>query len=108
MKLRFFGPSMALMFATIGSGAFAQANGEATSASTIPYFASNCFNCHGTDGLSKVAIPSLAGKNKALFIEQMKGFKTGTLAASIMPQLAKGYTDEEIEVLADFFAQQTP
>ncbi|MBL8489275.1 MAG: c-type cytochrome [Rhodocyclaceae bacterium] len=74
----------------------------------LPYFAGNCFNCHGTDGRGKSAIPPLAGKDRTLFVEQMKGYRTGTLQATIMHQLAKGYTDEEIAVLADWFAKQKP
>ena len=36
----------------------------------------------------------------------MKEFKQGTKPATVMTQLAKGYTDEQIEVLAGWFAAQ--
>ncbi|EXI71532.1 MAG: Flavocytochrome c cytochrome subunit [Candidatus Accumulibacter sp. SK-11] len=36
----------------------------------------------------------------------MKAFKNGTRPATIMHQLAKGYTDEEIAILAEYFAKQ--
>lgn len=71
-----------------------------------PYFAANCFNCHGTDGKTKGAIPPLAGRERAVLEETLKAFKDGTKQATIMHQLAKGYTDEEIALLADFFSQQ--
>ncbi|HJW03281.1 MAG TPA: c-type cytochrome [Azospira sp.] len=77
-----------------------------TAAAPAPYFAANCFNCHGTDGRSHAAIPALAGKEAAYIAESMKGFKDGSRPATIMHQLAKGYTDEEIAVLADYFAKQ--
>jgi sulfide dehydrogenase cytochrome subunit len=71
-----------------------------------PYFAANCANCHGTDGRAVSAIPPLAGRDRAYLEETMKAFKTGARPATIMHQLAKGYTDEEIAVLAEYFAKQ--
>lgn len=70
------------------------------------YFVANCFNCHGTEGNAKSAIPTIAGRDKAYLEEALKAFKAGTKQATIMHQLAKGYTDEEIAVLADYFSRQ--
>lgn len=72
----------------------------------FPYFVANCFNCHGTEGNAKSAIPTIAGRDKAYLEEALKAFKAGTKQATIMHQLAKGYTDEEIAVLADYFSRQ--
>lgn len=72
----------------------------------VPYFAANCANCHGTDGKAASAIPALAGRDRAYLEETMQAFKTGARPATIMHQLAKGYSDEEIAVLADYFAKQ--
>jgi len=38
----------------------------------------------------------------------MLAFKSGTRPATIMHQLAKGYTDEQIRLLATYFASQQP
>jgi cytochrome subunit of sulfide dehydrogenase len=70
------------------------------------YIAANCANCHGTEGRSAGGIPSLAGYSRDQFIRTMKEYKDGTRPASIMHQLSKGYTDEQIEQLATFFASQ--
>jgi sulfide dehydrogenase cytochrome subunit len=75
-------------------------------AGRTPYFAANCANCHGTDGRAVSAIPPLAGRDRAYLEESMKAFKTGARPATIMHQLARGYTDEEITVLAEYFAKQ--
>jgi cytochrome subunit of sulfide dehydrogenase len=72
------------------------------------YLAANCANCHGTTGLAKGAMPSLAGQQKTFIVEQMKAFRDGKRPATIMHQLAKGYTDQQIELVADFFSRQTP
>lgn len=71
-----------------------------------PYFAANCFNCHGTEGKTQGAIPALAGRDRAYLEESLKAFKAGSKQATIMQQLAKGYTDDEIAVLADYFSRQ--
>lgn len=70
------------------------------------YLAANCANCHGTLGVATGGLPSLAGLKKDYFIEQMKNFKEGKRPATIMHQLAKGYTDEQIAAMADFFSKQ--
>lgn len=71
-----------------------------------PYFVANCFNCHGTEGRSSGAIPALAGMNKDYFLEQIRLFKSGGRQATVMGQLAKGYTDEELAIAAEYFARQ--
>lgn len=68
--------------------------------------AANCANCHGTQGRAKGAMPSLAGMPKATIVEQMKAFRDGKRAGTIMPQLAKGYTDEQYELAAEYFSRQ--
>lgn len=71
-----------------------------------PYFVANCFNCHGTDGKASDAIPPLAGRDRAYLFTALQGYKDGSKPATIMHQLAKGYTDDEIGVLADYFSRQ--
>jgi cytochrome subunit of sulfide dehydrogenase len=70
------------------------------------YIAANCSNCHGTEGHAQAGMPSLAGMDAGYFTDQMKAFREGRRAATIMHQIAKGYTDEELEKLAVYFAAQ--
>jgi cytochrome subunit of sulfide dehydrogenase len=67
--------------------------------------AATCANCHGTAGRSvtKEVMP-LAGVPKEFIVSQMKAFKEGARPATIMHQLAKGYSDQQIEAIANFFA----
>jgi cytochrome subunit of sulfide dehydrogenase len=68
-----------------------------------------CANCHGTNGVAKDAIVGLAGRDKNYIIEQMKAFKDGKrtgAASTIMHQIAKGYTDEQVVAMAEFFSKQ--
>ena len=68
--------------------------------------AAACANCHGTNGVSQGGIPSLAGEPRAQISRLMQEFRAGKRPATIMHQLAKGYTDEQIEALAAYFSAQ--
>ena len=66
--------------------------------------ASTCFACHGNNGVSNGAIPSIAGLDKEYFVKTMKDFKSGARPASIMKRHAAGYTDAEFVAMGDYFA----
>jgi len=70
--------------------------------------AATCANCHGTQGraVEGAAVPGLAGMPAPYLIEQMKAFKAGTRPATVMHQLAKGYSDAQVEQIAAYFAAQ--
>ena len=51
-------------------------------------------------------VPALAGRPKDDLVRKMQDFKAGRLPGTIMPQLAKGYTDEQIDLIAGWFAAQ--
>ena len=70
--------------------------------------ASACANCHGTGGVSQGAMPRLAGWSQADLERSMLDYKGGRLQGTVMPQLAKGYTDEQITLIAGWFAAQKP
>lgn len=66
-----------------------------------------CAGCHGTHGGSAgPTMPSLAGQSKAAIVDAMKKFKSGERSATVMGRLAKGYSDEQIEMIGDFFSKQ--
>lgn len=65
--------------------------------------ASNCFQCHGTDG--RKGFEELAGKSASSIYEEMKEMQTKTLNKNIMNAHAKGYTDDEIRLIADYFSK---
>lgn len=66
----------------------------------------SCAACHGTNGHSVGGTPVLAGLKRDHFIKQLKDFKSGARPATVMHRHAKGYSDAEIEKLADYFAAQ--
>jgi cytochrome c553 len=97
----------------LSAGAWAQTPAPAPVAapsvatSTNPaYLAANCANCHGTQGNAQ-GMPSLAGLKANYINEQMRAFRDGKRTATIMHQLAKGYTDTQIDLIAGYFSAQT-
>lgn len=69
--------------------------------------ANTCVGCHGVNGISAgPAIPSIAGLSEAYFIDTMKAYREGTRPSTIMTRLAKGYTDQDIDDMAKYFAKQ--
>lgn len=71
--------------------------------------AATCTTCHGTDGRSVGGVPpSLAGKDRAVLLQQLLEFKSGKRPGTIMPQHAKGYTDAQLELIAGYFASVKP
>jgi len=71
--------------------------------------AATCANCHGTDGrVQGDAVRALAGMPAAALEQAMKDYKSGARTGTIMHQIAKGYTDDQIRVLALYFSAQRP
>ncbi|MEW5889012.1 MAG: c-type cytochrome [Pseudomonadota bacterium] len=68
--------------------------------------AATCANCHGTNGKSLGGIEPLAGIAKDTIVQKMKDFKSGAKPATIMHQISKGYSDQQIELIAAYFAAQ--
>lgn len=64
-----------------------------------------CIACHGANGLSIGAIPSLQGYPKEVIVSALDAFRADSRPATIMGHIAKGYTDEEIEALGEFFSR---
>jgi cytochrome c553 len=72
------------------------------------YLAGTCTNCHGPQGRSAGTVPSLAGMQAALLVERMAMFREGKQPATIMHQIAKGYSARDTEAIAAYFARQSP
>lgn len=86
---------------------FGLAAGVATAAPNPAMLSNACAGCHGTNGASAgPSMPSLAGQDKKVIVESMKKFKSGERPSTVMGRLAKGYSDEEIEAMGDFFSKQ--
>lgn len=66
----------------------------------------NCVACHGADGIGKAwQYPNLQGKPIDYIIAQLEAFKAGTRKGSSMNVVAKPLSEDDIEMLAEFFNQ---
>jgi cytochrome subunit of sulfide dehydrogenase len=66
--------------------------------------AATCVSCHAAGG----TMPSLAGRSKSEIVARVQQFRAGKREGTVMPQFARGYTDQQIEQAADWFAAQQP
>jgi cytochrome subunit of sulfide dehydrogenase len=80
--------------------------GAQAQVSQIKVWAAACANCHGTNGKAQPGNESLAGKDKDELVQKLMDFKTGRKPATLMHQISKGYTDEQLQQLAAYFAAQ--
>jgi len=68
-----------------------------------------CAGCHGTHGrLKGEAFVPLAGMKESTFIKAMTDFRSGARPATLMGHVARGYNDEQIKAMAEFFAKVKP
>jgi sulfide dehydrogenase cytochrome subunit len=71
-----------------------------------PPGASSCSGCHALSPALTTAIPRLAGRNAAEVAGQMQAFKSGQRPSTVMGRIAKGFSDPEIEAIAQWYASQ--
>lgn len=67
--------------------------------------ASNCFQCHGTNGRGP-GFDKLAGKPASEIYEEMKSFQSGHEGNGIMARHAQGYTDAQLRDLSNYLSRQ--
>jgi cytochrome subunit of sulfide dehydrogenase len=94
----------ALIGGLLSLGATAVAEDAPVSGQLLAF---QCAGCHGFNGHSVgPATPSIAGFSKDYFVQAMMDYKEGNRYATIMDRIAWGYSREEIEAMAEFFAAQ--
>ena len=98
--------ALAALLLCAGFAAGTPAFGQSAQTLQLRSLASTCANCHGTDGRAVVgsAIPALAGLPRGIIAAQMLAFRDGSRPGTVMPQIAKGFSAEQIDALAAYFA----
>ena len=82
----------------------ARADGEAVPEAEL--LAAMCDTCHGIGGAGARPNPSIQGIDTADFVDLLKAFASGEEKSTIMRRHAEGYTDAQIQALADHYAKQ--
>ena len=69
--------------------------------------AATCANCHGTQGRPRGAtMPPLAGMKADMMLELLADYRRGAQPGTVMSQIVKGYTEEQLRLVAAYFAAQ--
>jgi len=100
MKTRF---SAGLMLGLIPLACMAQTAGAPPPGRLL---ASNCFQCHGTNGNAVSGFEKLAGMSANKFAKEMRELKTEADKTGIMKVHANGYTDAQLQEIGRYFASQ--
>ena len=98
-------PFLTVMLAAglLAAASAAQAQADALQ---LRSWAAACANCHGTNGHAQPGNESLAGVGKDELLKKLMDFKSGAKPSTIMGQLSKGYSDEQLAAIAGWFAAQ--
>ncbi len=70
--------------------------------------AATCANCHGTNGNARGDMKPLAGMPADKMLALLADYRSGNQPATIMHQIVKGYTEEQVKLVAAYFAAQKP
>jgi len=89
--------------AAIGLASIAAA---VVAAAEPPAGAAACSGCHPSSARVASPVPRLAGLDRAAIAKAMQDFRSGQRPATVMDRIAKGFTDEEIQAIAAWYATQ--
>ena len=78
--------------------------GPAWADTDMPLIAQACAGCHGQDGAGQGPIATIAGYDRDEFLAVWAQFRADERPATIMNRIARGYTEDEVAALADYFA----
>lgn len=70
--------------------------------------AATCANCHGVNGNAAGDMKPIAGVPAEKILALLADYKSGNQPATIMHQIVKGYTDDQLKLAAGYFAAQKP
>ena len=105
MRARYLKTAL-LAMTMIGLGQWSSTALAQNAAATDLYkrgLAATCANCHGADGKGVLdgGMPLINGLTSEQMLATLKAYKSGAREGTIMPQLAKGYTNEQLEIITN-------
>jgi len=78
----------------------------AVAASSAPPGATSCSGCHATGTAPASSVARLYGRDANEIMTAMTGFRDGSLPATVMGRIAKGFSDDELRAIAAWLAAQ--
>jgi cytochrome subunit of sulfide dehydrogenase len=99
--------SVSISAAVVASAVVSSAVVTAGAASAEPPpGAAACSGCHPASARVTSPVPRLAGLDRAAIVRAVQEFRSGKRAATVMDRIARGFTDEEIDAIAAWWATQ--
>jgi sulfide dehydrogenase cytochrome subunit len=93
-----------LLFKSVIIVLFWSASSQAVEITRGVMLSNSCAACHGTDGKSPGSIPTIYGKSSEYISQALLDFREGKRPATVMGRHASGYSDEEIQLIAEYFS----
>ena len=78
----------------------------AAGSSEPPVGAAACSGCHPPNSAVETSVPVLAGRTAQEIVAQMRAFRSGQRNATVMGRIAKGFSDAEIDAIAEWYQAQ--
>ena len=75
-------------------------------ASVPPPGAASCSGCHTSGAAAASSVSRLYGRDANEITTAMTGFRDGSLPATVMNRIAKGFSDDELRAIASWLAAQ--
>lgn len=66
---------------------------------------SSCMACHGTDGKAEGVARAIGGRPAEELLTALLEYKADKRQGTVMPQHVKGYSDDELKRIAEFFSR---
>jgi cytochrome subunit of sulfide dehydrogenase len=71
-----------------------------------PVGAASCTGCHPASSRVTSPVPRLSGLDRAAIVRAMQDFRSGQRTGTVMDRISKGFTDEEVQAIAAWYAGQ--
>jgi cytochrome subunit of sulfide dehydrogenase len=90
----------------LGIATIAASSGPALAASEPPPGAASCSGCHTSGAAAASSVSRVYGRDAGDIMTAMTGFRDGSLPATVMTRIAKGFSDDELRAIAAWLAAQ--
>ncbi len=90
----------------IGIATLVASSSPSLAASDPPPGAASCSGCHAAGAVPASPVSRLYGRNAGDIVTAMTGFRDGSLPATVMNRIAKGFSDDEVRAIAAWLAAQ--
>jgi cytochrome c553 len=68
--------------------------------------ATQCFACHGSDGLARVPdAPNLAGQNESYLVKSLNDYKSGARKHEVMSMMTRTLSADDMAHIASYYSR---